>query len=187
MTNTHALLDGTETAFRQFHASERLFACIFKTLKSLGFRLQLMRSPACTDPKRSIHRGQSSHRNYTGRFRSWPPATCRFSTRRSFDHHGKGNAKKNFEKKWNFFVSLTDLIVTKTLVASIDCEIACDCVKRANVAVGLRQAIFARTHAQLPTSRHLLSALKWPRWHTRTHTHLIIVCGVPRLSAWQGN
>ena len=29
--------------------------------------------------------------NYTGGFRSWPPATCRFSTRRSFDHHGKGN------------------------------------------------------------------------------------------------
>ena len=34
---------------------------------------------------------QSSCQNYTGGFRSWPPATCRFSTRRSFDHHGKGN------------------------------------------------------------------------------------------------
>ena len=38
-----------------------------------------------------------------------------------------------------------------------DCEIACDCVKHANVVVGLRKEIFARTH--LPASRHLLSAL----------------------------
>ena len=30
------------------------------------------------------------HRNYTGGFRSWPPTSCRFSTWRSFDHHGKG-------------------------------------------------------------------------------------------------
>ena len=30
MTNGHALLDGTETAFRQAHASERPFAWIFK-------------------------------------------------------------------------------------------------------------------------------------------------------------
>ena len=45
---------------------------------------------------------QISCRNYTGGFRSWPPATCKFSTRRSFDHHGKGNGnfvqKKSFEK-----------------------------------------------------------------------------------------
>ena len=34
---------------------------------------------------------QISCRNYTGGFRSWPPAICKFSTRRSFDHHGKGN------------------------------------------------------------------------------------------------
>ena len=27
----------------------------------------------------------------TGGFRSWPPATCSLSTKRSFDHHGKGN------------------------------------------------------------------------------------------------
>ena len=33
---------------------------------------------------------------------------------------------------------------------------------------------------QLPTSRHLLSALQWPRWH------LIIVCEAPRPTAWRG-
>ena len=47
---------------------------------------------------------------------------------------------------------------------AIDFEIACDRVKRANVVVGLRKEVFART--QLPTSRHLLSAFQWPRWHT---------------------
>ena len=40
---------------------------------------------------------QSSRRNYEGGSRSWQPATCRFSTRRSFDHHGKGNSKKSNE------------------------------------------------------------------------------------------
>ena len=35
-----------------------------------------MPAPACTDPKGSIFRGQSSRRNYTGGFRSWLPATC---------------------------------------------------------------------------------------------------------------
>ena len=34
---------------------------------------------------------QCSCRNFTGRFRSWLPATCSLSTRWSFDHHGKGN------------------------------------------------------------------------------------------------
>ena len=34
---------------------------------------------------------QRSRRICTGGFRSWPPVTCRFSTRRSFDHHSKGN------------------------------------------------------------------------------------------------
>ena len=29
---------------------------------------------------------------------------------------------------------------------AIDCEIACDCVKGANVVVGLRKEIFAMTH-----------------------------------------
>ena len=69
-------------------------------------------------------------RNYTGGFRSWPPTTCKFSTRRSFDHHGKGNGnfvhKKSFEK-WKKVVSLVDLKVMKT---RNDCEIACDCVQR---------------------------------------------------------
>ena len=36
-----------------------------------------------------------SCRNYTGEFRSWPPATCRFSTERSFDHHGKIKKSEN--------------------------------------------------------------------------------------------
>ena len=41
---------------------------------------------------------------------------------------------------------------------AIDCEIAWDCVKRANVAVGLRKEVFVRTHTgtQKPTSAQRL-------------------------------
>ena len=58
-----------------------------------------------------------------------PPAR---STRRSFDHHGKGNGnffKKEF-RKMKKVVSLIDLKEMKT---RNDCEIVSDCVKRANV------------------------------------------------------
>ena len=52
-----------------------------------------------------------------------------------------------------------------------DCEIACDCVKRANVVlhVGLCEEIFARKHTAThkPTSSQPLSApLQLPAWHT---------------------
>ena len=52
-------------------------------------------------------------------------------------------------------VSLLDLKEMKT---RNDCEIACDCVKRANVVlhVGLCKEILPGS-TQLPTSRHLLS------------------------------
>ena len=98
----------------------------------------------------SVH----AYRNFTGGFRSWPPATC--TTRTSFDHHGKRSG--SLHKKWvskneKKGVSLSDLKVLKT---RNDCEIACDCVKRANVVihVGLWKEIFARKHTatQKPTS-----------------------------------
>ena len=56
-------------------------------------------------------------------------------------------------EKWKKVVSLIDLKVMKT---RNDCEIACDCVKRANVVlhVGLWKEIFARKHTAThkPTS-----------------------------------
>ena len=62
------------------------------------------------------------------------PPPARF-TRRSFAHHGKGNgnfvSRKSF-KKCKKVVSLIDLKEMKT---RNDCEIACDCVKRANVVL----------------------------------------------------
>ena len=86
-----------------------------------------------------------------------PPAAC-LSTRRPFDHYGKGNGnfvKKEFRKMKKKVVSLIDLKVMKT---RNDCEIACDCVKLANVVlhVGLRKEIFARKHTAThkPTSAH---------------------------------
>ena len=60
--------------------------------------------------------------------------------------------KKSFEK-WKKVVSFLDL---KEMKARYDCEIACDCVKRANVDlhVGLCKEIFARKHiaTHKPTS-----------------------------------
>ena len=67
-------------------------------------------------------------------------------------------------------VSLIDLKEMKT---RNDCEIACDCVKRANVVlhVGLCKEIFARKHTAThkPTSAH--SAHMTMMTHTHTHTH----------------
>ena len=128
MTNAHALLDDTETAFRQVHASEQLFACIFKRVNISWVRGQLMRSPACTDPKRSILRGQNSRRNYTGGFWSWPPAT--YTTIATDAPPGdqlitivKETVKRvlirKILKKWNLCVSLIDLRMTKTLLITI--------------------------------------------------------------------
>ena len=72
-----------------------------------------------------------------------------------FDHHGKrsGILYKHEFRKMKKVVSLIDLKVMKTWN---DCEIACDCVKRANVVlhVGLCKEIFARKHTAThkPTS-----------------------------------
>ena len=130
-------------------------------------------------PKRNHFRGQSSHwalfghtgcwsiakcsqsscRNYTGGFRSWPPATCRFSTRRSFDHHGKGNGnfvnKKEFRKMKKSRISHW----SESDENAIDCEIACDCVKRTQTWFYMLAYVkkFSPGSTQLPTSRHLLS------------------------------
>ena len=99
---------------------------------------------------------QSSCRNYTIRFRGWPLATCSFSTRRSFDHHGKGNSKKEFRKneKKVKLVRISHWSVSDE--NAIHCETACDCVNRANMVLGLRN--LARS-TQPTTSWHLLSAL----------------------------
>ena len=58
-----------------------------------------------------------------------------------------------------------------------DCEIACDCVKRANVAlhVGLWKETFARKH----TATHKPTSAQ-PLYSYQRDIHLIIVCGAPR-------
>ena len=59
-----------------------------------------------------------------------------------------------------------------------DCEIACDCVKRANVVlhVGLCKEIFARKHTAThkPTSAQPLSASHSDRDDTHTYIHTCI-------------
>ena len=75
-------------------------------------------------------------------------------------------------------VSLIDLKVMKT---QNDCEIACDCVKNANVVlhVGLCREIFSRKHTAThkPTSAQPLIVT------TMTYTHKIACrCGAPQAS-----
>ena len=83
--------------------------------------------------------------------------------------------KKEF-RKMKKVVSLLDLKEMKT---QNDCEIACDCVKRANVVlhVGLREEIFARKHTAIhkPTSAQPLSAAH----SDQRDIHTLIACGAP--------
>ena len=118
--------------------------------------------------------------------RSWPPATCRFSTRRSFDHHGKRNSNNNIKRVWKIKKIETCSYISHWSESDengIVCEIACDCVKRANVVIGLRKEIFAKTctDTHKPTSAQRITVT------TTTHIHLIIVCGVARPTALRGN
>ena len=81
--------------------------------------------------------------------------------------------KKSFEK-WKKVVSLIDLKEMKT---RNDSEIACDCVKLANVVlrVGLCKEIFARKR----TATHKPTSAQSAHMTTMTHIHLIIACGAP--------
>ena len=79
--------------------------------------------------------------------------------------------KKEF-RKMKKVVSLLDLKEMKT---RNDCEIVCDCVKRANVVlrVGLCKEIFARKHTAThkPTSACSAPHKYHDDTHTHTHTH----------------
>ena len=80
-------------------------------------------------------------------------------------------------------VSLLDLKEMKT---RNDCEIASDCVKRANVVfhVGLCKEIFARKHTAThkPTSAQPLSAPHSDQRDTHTYIHTYIQLGTVKLS-----
>ena len=89
--------------------------------------------------------------------------------------------KKRVLKNEKKVVSLLDL---KEMKARNDCEIACDCVKRANVVLHVRlcKEIFARKHTAThkPTSAQPPhSDLDDTHTHIHTHTHLLIACGAP--------
>ena len=88
---------------------------------------------------------------------------------------GNGNfVSKRVSKNEKKVVSLIDLKEMKT---RNDCEIACDCVERANVVlrVGLCKEIFARKH----TATHKPTSAQPPHsdlddTHTHIHTHTSI-------------
>ena len=95
MTNAHALLDGTETAFRQVHASELLFAIHFEKVNISWVGGQLLRSSASTYRKEAFSVvTQELHGKV-------PKLTATLSTRRSFDKilfTMVKKTKKRFEK-----------------------------------------------------------------------------------------
>ena len=104
MTNKVTLLFGTEPDFRLVHASasERQSACILKKVNNSKVQSAVGATTSLHGPQRK-HSPRAElrpeHSRNTGGFRSWSPATCRFSTRRSFDRHGKGKVKRDFGKK----------------------------------------------------------------------------------------
>ena len=89
--------------------------------------------------------------------------------------------KKEFQK----MKKVVYLIDLKEMKTRNDCEIACDCVKRANVVlhVDLCKEIFARKHTAThkPTSAQPTHCATMTHTHTHIHTHihLLIACGAP--------
>ena len=109
--------------------------------------------------------------------RSWLPATCSLSTRRSFDHHGKGNG--NFVKRR---VSNNE---KKSYLSLIWKRWKSEMTARLPVTVSSVQTWFymlayvkkfSPGSTQLPTSWHLLSPppphSDLDDTHTHTHTHI---------------
>ena len=95
-----------------------------------------------------------------------PPA---WSTRRSLDHQGKESG--NFVlKEFRTMKKVVSLIDLKEMKTRNECEIACDCVKLANVVlhVGLCKEIFARKH----TATHKPTSAQSPHKTTMTQTYI---------------
>ena len=71
-------------------------------------------------------------------------------------------------KRKSYFI---DVKVMKT---RIDCEIACDCVKRANVVlhVGICKEIFARKHTATHKRTSAQPLIVTTMTHIHTHTHI---------------
>ena len=88
--------------------------------------------------------------------------------RRSFDHHGKRNNFEKTKKMANLFVYLSLIPQAHSNENALVYEVACDCVKRANVAVAVKKEIFSKTHTDTlkPTSAQFLTVT------TMTHIHL---------------
>ena len=70
---------------------------------------------------------------------------------------------------------VVSLLVLKEMKTRNDCEIACDCVKRANVVlhVGLCEEIFARKHTATHTPTSAQPLYSYQRdIHTYIHTYI---------------
>ena len=71
MTSAHALLNGTETAFRQVHARKPKFAIYFEKVNISWGKTSVAAIIGLRRPEKKHSPG--SRRKYTGGFRSWRP------------------------------------------------------------------------------------------------------------------
>ena len=80
-----------------------------------------------------------------------------------------------YQKEFRKMKKVVSLIDLKEMKTRNDCEIACDCVKRANVVlhVDLCTEIFARKHTAThkPTSAQPTHCVTMTHTHTHTYTH----------------
>ena len=115
---------------------------------------------------------------WTGEKRGWTHAVearcfpC--AERRKFFARNSMNDKKMWFNYNSRHFGVYCLMVTKN---AIDCEIACDCVRHANVVIGLRKEISARTHTctathKFTTAQHLKGSVEWSR-HERHFCSLL--------------
>ena len=127
---------GTEAAFRHGHCKH-----FHKSNYLLGSEVSWCNHRLAQTPKEAF----SEVRVHAGGFLSWQPATCRFSTRRSFDHHGKGNChfimtvqkefknssktSKRVSKKWKKVKLVRISHWPDSDEKAVDWGIALDCVK----------------------------------------------------------
>ena len=139
------------------------------------------------DPKGTISEVRVHSGAKFGQARRWSIAKCRFSSKGSFDHHGKAekeNVKlvsKN-EKTWTLCRDLWEKMMytlTNMHARKVEkCEDGKDSmIERSPRGVPKRE----------PTRGHCVYRFIVPvRWGER-RGHLIIVCGASRPTAWRRN
>ena len=138
--------------FQTIPRKQAWFACIFKIVNiSWGQR--------SVDAITGLHRPPKKHSprsEFTPELHRWISklTACHLQILHQIIDH-RGEKEKKVSKKWKKKVKLVRVSHWSASVENaIECEIACDCVKLANVVLGLRKETFAKTH----TAAHKLTS-----------------------------